>query len=446
VIAAPVGTETARRLDAVLAREQVSARVPTLVAGVVRDGGLTWAGVRGVPTPGEEGTLGTDRQYRVGSITKTFTAALVMQLRDEGALRLTDRLDDHVPGAPFGDRLLRDLLAHGSGIGAEPPGPWWERSPGVSYDELVARLQDARPRFSPGTRYHYSNLGYALLGQVVERLRQLTWQAALQTHLLDPLGMVRTSYHASPPAAAGRSVDPFSGVLTDEPAHDSGVMAPAGQLWSTVEDLSRWAAFLADPDAEILSPDTVAEMTVAHAGTPDGLAAGAYGLGLRLAHVGGRVYTGHTGSVPGFLAGLFVDRGARRGAVCLANGGHGLRTQGLPLDLLATLDELEPAIPAPWLPTGELPPSADGLLGLWYWGTMPFTLSYADGVLAARGLDDAEIWCTFRLAEGDGLIGASGYFAGEPMTVVRRSDGLVGHLECATFVFTRTPYDPDAGF
>src|SRR3954452_13768741 len=92
---------TAHRLLARVAEAQASARVPSLVAGVVRDGGLAWSAGRGrvagaAPTP--------DTQYRIGSISKTFTAVLVMRLRDEGALALTDPYGDHVPGAPFGER------------------------------------------------------------------------------------------------------------------------------------------------------------------------------------------------------------------------------------------------------------------------------------------------------------------------------------------------------
>ena len=112
---------TAHRLLARVAEAQASARLPSLVAGVVRDGGLAWSGGRGrvdgaPPTP--------DTQYRIGSISKTFTALLVMRLRDEGALKLTDPFADHVPGAPFGDRTVGQLLSQGAGVQAETNGEW----------------------------------------------------------------------------------------------------------------------------------------------------------------------------------------------------------------------------------------------------------------------------------------------------------------------------------
>src|SRR3954469_22816768 len=94
---------TAYRLLSRLAEAQAGARLPSLVGGIVRDGGLAWSGGRGRV---DGAPPGSDTQYRIGSITKTFTALLVMRLRDEGALKLTDRFDEHVTGTPFGDRTV----------------------------------------------------------------------------------------------------------------------------------------------------------------------------------------------------------------------------------------------------------------------------------------------------------------------------------------------------
>jgi hypothetical protein len=185
-------------------------------------------------------------------------------------------------------------------------------------------------------------------------------------------------------------------------------------------------------------------MTAGHSGSPDGVAAGSYGLGLRLAVSGDRSYLGHTGSVPGFIAGLFVDRARRTGAVCLANGGEGVRAQGFPIDLLHLLEELEPTVPPAWTPNVEVPPAVQDVLGLWFWGNQASTMSYEDGRIVVRVVRQGLPWCTFRLDESGRILGATGYFAGERLTAVRRDDGSVGHLECATFVFTRTPYDPEA--
>ena len=143
-MAEPVLPTTARPLLARTARVQREGRAPSLVAGVVRDGGLAWSTGRGdVPEPH------TDVQYRLGSISKTVTAIAVMRLRDEGRLHLDDALDQHLPGTPFGDRTIGQLLSHLAGAAAESPGGWWERTPGGSLDDLALTLGRRRPRRGP---------------------------------------------------------------------------------------------------------------------------------------------------------------------------------------------------------------------------------------------------------------------------------------------------------
>lgn len=439
---------TARRLLARTAAEQINGRLPSVVAGVVRDGELVWSGSRGAVDSGDGvSPPSADTQYRIGSITKVMTAILVMQLRDEGALHLTDRVGDHLPGVAYGDRSIRELLSHSSGMQAEPPGPWWERSLGVSFASLADRLDDADAALPTGQEYHYSNVAFALLGELVARARGESWASALRSRLLVPLEMNRTTYAASTPAATGFSVDTFTGELTDEPSHDAGAMAPAGQLWSTVADLGRLAGFFTAPDESVLTPDTVAEMTVGQIGIPDGSAAGSYGLGLRLAVANGRSYLGHTGSVPGFLAGMFVDRERGAAGVCVANGGDGLRAQAFPIELMDLLEEHEPVIPAAWAPTVVVPPTVRAVMGLWYWGNTALTIGYEGERIVARMLADGcagQPWCTFRVDDAAGVRGATGYFTGERLHVVRRPDGTVSHLECATFIFTHRPYDASA--
>src|SRR3982750_1174197 len=158
----PVLPSTARTLLARTARVQRDGRAPSLVAGVVRDGGLAWSAGRGdVPEPH------TDVQYRLGSISKTVTAVAVMRLRDEGRGHLDDPPDRHPPGGSLAD------LA-------------------VSEDDVV--LGAAR-------RFHYSNLGFGLLGELVARARGTSWEDAVRAEVLAPLGMHRTSPRPDPPAA-----------------------------------------------------------------------------------------------------------------------------------------------------------------------------------------------------------------------------------------------------
>lgn len=438
---------TAVQLQHVIAVEQATGRLPSLVAGVVRNRDLAWVGARGsVVRLDRSAAAGQDTQYRIGSITKTMTALLVMQLRDAGALDLSDPLSVHLPGTAYGDRTIRQLLAHSAGIPAEPPGSWWERSPGVSFAELTGRLNSDEAALPVARQYHYSNLAFGLLGEVVARRRAMSWFDALDAHLLQPLGMSRTTYSASPPSAEGFSVQAFADALTREPSQDTQSMAPAGQLWSTIEDLARYAAFLVCPQEHVIGPATLDEMTTLQSGTPEEGLTAAYGLGFRLASAAERTVVGHTGSMPGFLAGLFVDRERRTAAICLANATAGMRCQGLPLDLLATLDRNEPNAPQEWRPVGEVPADISEILGLWHWGETALLLSFegSELVMAVAAAGNARAADRYRSVGPGRFLGVSGYHTGELLRVVRAPDGAVSHLECATFVYTRRPYDSNA--
>ena len=108
-------------------------------AGLVRGGQLVWSDSRGTLTGRPDGVpADSNTQYRIGSITKTFVAVCVLRLRDQGHLDLGDRFEDHVPGSEFGRATIAQLLTHTSGLQAETNGPWWERTPGGSWTELMA--------------------------------------------------------------------------------------------------------------------------------------------------------------------------------------------------------------------------------------------------------------------------------------------------------------------
>lgn len=433
---------TALRLQRLLATDQVAGRLPSVVAGVVRGGDLVWTGSHGEVTGADQ--PGPDLQYRIGSITKTLVAVVVLQLRDEGALALSDRLDRHLPevGA-YGDRSLRTLLSHSSGMHAEPAGDWWERTPGGSFAELAQRLADVAAPFEVGATFHYTNVAFGLLGEVVARTTGAPWFDAVRSRVLEPLGMRRTTYRPEPPYAQGFSVHHFAGTLDAEPSHDAGAMAPAGQIWSTVADLARYAAFLASGDDRVLGAGTLDEALTPQSGTLAGGLGGGYGLGFRLLATPDGVLVGHTGSMPGFLAGLFADRARGTAAVVLANGTAGLRCEALPADLLRTLESCEPTVPPPWRPATGVPPLVADVLGVWHWGNTAFGFGWTGEELVVTSLASGAEAHRFVFREG-ALVGSRGYHHGEPLDVVRDDSGAVRHLVCSTFVYTRSPYDPRA--
>jgi CubicO group peptidase (beta-lactamase class C family) len=427
--------------DALLARvalAQVEGRAPSTAVGVVRAGALVWQGLRGTLDGTPDGPVPTiHTQYRIGSITKTFTAVLVLQLRDAGALDLDDRIDRYLDDTPFGDVRIRDLLAHAGGLAAEPPVEWWERIPGVAWPELAAGFGDAQ-RLGPAGRFHYSNIGYAMLGELVARLTGVSWYEALRGRLLDPLDLYRTTDRPAEPAAPGLAVHPLADVLMTEAVQDHGAMAPAGQLWSTVADLARWSAFLAGDTAGLLDPTSLLQMRQSQSGVD---VDGGYGLGLQLIPAAGRRLVGHGGSVPGFVASIVVDPERGTAAVELANTTAGRPFCGV--ELLDLLERAEPTVVDAWTPAVDLPAEWADLVGLWHWGAAPYLIRLcgSDRLQLTPAVGDGRVSSFLRT--GDGWTGVDGYWAGEPLTAVGRSDGSVDHLDLGSFVFTRLPYDPE---
>jgi CubicO group peptidase (beta-lactamase class C family) len=452
-----VKPSTDEQLRTRVLREQSESRLPSVVAGLVRDGELVWSAGAGRVGPGS--VPDADVQYRCGSITKTFVAVQVMRLRDEGRLALTDRLEQHLPGA-FDGVTIAQLLAHAAGLRAETAGPWWERTAGGDFADLQARslqpddLAEAGPArlTRPGRRFHYSNVGFAVLGELVSRLRGMPWQQSLQEELLTPLGMTRTTSRPQAPHADGFAVHPYADVLLPEPEHDGGAMAPAGQLWTTVADLAKWMIFLGGPAAGkahngtvLLDPATLAEMREPQAVDDRRAAAwtGAHGLGLQVWNSDGVRSFGHGGSMPGFLAIMRIDEATGDAQIVMANSTSGLRPS-LASDLAQMLEESEPRRAREWAPAAP----ADGILdalGAWFWGPSAF-------VLRANGSSELELEAAppggrsarFR-PNGDGTwTGLDAYYSGEQLRIVAGADGKPAYLNLASFIFSRTPYDPAA--
>ena len=432
---------TRRSLLHRLARGQVDGRSPSMVGGVAREGQLVWCEGRGLV----EGAPPTaDTQYRIGSISKTFVAVLVMRLRDEGLVDLAEPLDTYLPGTLAGDRRVGELLAHTAGVASETPPPWWERVPGNVRPELADILGPDPLKHPAGRRFHYSNPGYGLLGALVGRLRGEPWSDVLNREVLEPLRMTRTTLMPQSPHAQGWAVHPWADVLLPEPAHDAGLMAPAGQLWSTAHDLARFAALLMDGDDRVLSSSTVAEMRVPASPAEGGTGSGGYGLGLQLAP-GRRPLAGHTGSMPGFLATLWFAPDDGVAGIALANATSGPAVGTIAADLLGIVADQEPRVPPSWAPLPDVDTHLLELTGPWYWGAAPLALRLrADRHLELTALHGTSRESRFRPAADGTWTGQDGYYTGETLRVVRDAAGEVTHLDLGSFVLTRRPY-PSTG-
>ena len=425
--------ETERALLHRLATAQREGRAPSVAGAVVRGGQRAWSHAI-------EAT--TDTQFRIGSLTKTFVAVLVMRLRDEGRLRLDDPLETHLADPPVRGVTIAQLLSHTAGLASETPPPWWERTPGEVRPEL-ADIVDPAPKHPAGWRFHYSNPGFGLLGAVVEALRGRPWPEALQVEVLDPLEMRRTSFLPQEPYARGYAVHPWADAVMPEAVQQTGLMAPAGQLWSTVDDLCRFVALVAGKADDVLSADTVAEMREPRSAPESESWEASYGLGVQLMRTPQRMMAGHTGSMPGFLCTLWVSVEDDVGAAVLANTTSGLAVGALAADLVGIVAEREPRIPEPWRPAAEVDAALLELVGPWYWGPTAYLLRQAGDLLDLSPLGAKGRSSRFRRIGPDAWRGLDGYYADEDLRVVRRPDGSVAKLDVGTFAFTRVPYDPD---
>jgi CubicO group peptidase (beta-lactamase class C family) len=427
-------------LDGRLAKAQAEQRMPSVSAAVFRGDKLVWQSTLGLADVESGAEATPDTQYRIGSITKTFTAVGVLQLRDAGELSLDDPLTKYLPESAHGPTLGR-MLAHASGLQREPPGEIWETMKAPGRDDLLSGTADAEQVLATGTWWHYSNLAFALLGEVVARAHGGTWEEALQERIVEPLGLTRTTSAAAAPAASGYFVQPYSDAATKEPDLDLGGSGAMGKLWSTTGDLARWGAFLAAGDDRVLGAATLEEMShvrtmVDHAGWTL-----AWGTGLELYRRGDRLFVGHGGAMPGHLAGLVVERKSGIGAAVLTNTGAGATPEALALDLAGAAIDALPASADMWRPESPPPAEIEPLLGPWWTEGNEVVLSWRNGRLEAKLLAGVPGRDTsyFEPDGEDRYRSVEGRERGELLRVVRDGAGEIEKLYFATYPMRREP-------
>ena len=364
-----------------------------------------------------------------------------MQLRDEGRLDLDDPIDEHLPSITRGGVSIRSMLAHVSGIQREPLGDVWETLVGPDREQLLAGFNDAERVGRPHHVFHYSNLAFSVLGELVAQLDGRAWEDSLRVRLLEPLGLARTTLGPAAPVVSGYFVPPYSDVLVPEPRFDVKALAPCAGLYSTANDLARWSAFVAAPPADVLSPDTLEEMLQPQIMIDPLRWGGAFGLGFMLMRSGQRIYAGHTGGFPGAITGVFTDRTARTGGVVLMNSSTAPDPAAFALELVDTVTDREPRIEPVWRPGPAVPPELAELLGVWFSEGAAFTFSVSQGVLQARAQSAPEHQppAVFERISSDLYRTESGRERGELLRISRNAQGEVIKLNWATYLVTRTP-------
>ena len=332
----PTFSDPARRARLASAFATIRARMPELARqvgapglawGVVIDGELAAAGTEGVHTPGGAAVT-TASVFRIASMTKSFTALAILALRDDGRLSLDDPVTRHVPefaavAVPTRDSppiTIRHLLTHGEGFPED--NPWGDRQLAVSDATLNSWLARGLPfSTAPGTTFEYSNYGFALLGRVVTNASGMPYDRFIRTRILEPLGMRATVWDIRdvPDGRLAYGHRRQGRGWVTEHALDHGAFGAMGGLYTTIDDLSRYVAFMLaawpprdDDDPGPVRRSSVREMQLGqrHSGLSvsrpetDGkmsVATRAYGYGLGasedclFSHV-----VSHGGGLPGY--------------------------------------------------------------------------------------------------------------------------------------------------
>lgn len=242
--------------------------VPAMTVGIIRDGKLV--SVKGYGTSADAQRIDANTVFRVGSITKVFTATAVLRLRDEGRLSLDDPVSKHLP--TLADRLspkgkepvrVRHLLQHSSGIPTLGDGSLdWTQGPAITETQLLTSVANVTLNFQPGTKSEYSNVGMALAGVVVARASGTSYRSYVDENIIRPLRMTMTKWDRDGFSAQ----EVFPGYVRDgkvfkipENYWVLGAVEPAGGLYSTVADMARFLSFQASPES---APTVLAAKTV----------------------------------------------------------------------------------------------------------------------------------------------------------------------------------------
>jgi len=317
-------------LEAWLEAQRVARALPGMSIGIVHDQALVWSGGFGWADVERREVATADTLYRIGSITKLFTATALLILRDAGQLTLDDPLATHLPwfqmkaAAPeAGNITIRHLLTHTSGLPREGAFPYFTDSRFPSIDDIRARLPAQERPLPTETRWKYSNLGATLAGEVVAAVAGEPYVDFVRRRILEPLGMTATLVASPAPDHPRLATGYARRLLGSAPApfNDLRGLTAAGNMTTSVADLARFAMLQlrggAAGGAQILSGRTLAEMHRVHWLEPDWQAG--WGLGFRILRIRGKTLVGHGGSVRGFRSNLQICPADKVAVVAFVN-------------------------------------------------------------------------------------------------------------------------------
>ena len=361
IVAASVADLIARcsAIDSMVAAEFAKHPTGSVTIGVVSGNQLVWNRSYGNADMEKKLPADKDTIYRIGSITKMFTALMLEQLVDAGKVHLSDPVEKYFPEVKtvegrFADAppiTLVQLAKHTSGLDREPadmdkyvqgPVSEWEKT-------LIAALPHTSYAVEPGTQFSYSNIGYAILGATLARAAGEPYTDYLPKHIFTPLGMSHTALVFSPEMlphlSKGYEVGPAGKLNADDAQREHqngrGYKVPNGAIYTTVVGLGRFASFLMGEGPDTVLKAAVLEKNLAQSATQADFAlSSGYTLGGQITRRDNYVAFGHGGGVAGYQAGLQINRDAKVAVIVLANAiGETVATGDLALKALDMLSK-----------------------------------------------------------------------------------------------------------
>lgn len=341
VVVAPVASLRPKlpEIDSMISAELARLPVGSVTAGVVAGKDLIWSKSYGDADIEKKIPADVDTVYRIGSITKMFTALMLEQLVDAGKVHLSDPVEKYFPEIKlvqgrFPDAppiTLIQLATHTSGLGREPDdSAIYTKGPVADWEKtLIAALPHTHHIHEPGTRFSYSNIGYAILGAALSRAAGEPYAEYVPKHIFQPLGMTHSALERNsamlPHLAKGYMVMGPKEVDSETPQRENetgrGYKVPNGAIYTTVGDMAHFASFLLDQGPEsVLKTATLKSFQTEMIVPADVGLNGGYGIGFDIERRDGYVAFEHGGAVAGYTAMLIINRSKGIGVIVLSNG------------------------------------------------------------------------------------------------------------------------------
>ncbi len=324
-----------RLLEVWLDAQQAYEDIPGLSMAVVHDQGVLWKGAFGYADRARQAQATPQTMYSICSISKLFTSIGVMQLRDQGVLRLDDAVGDHLswfdikqvyPESP--PIAIERVLTHSAGLPRESDYPYWS-APDYHFptrEQVIERVSSQETLYPSAKYYQYSNLGLTLAGEVVAAASGMPYADYVQRNILDPLGMGDTSPEIPKEQqgkrfAMGYGAQKREGERSELTFFQVRGIAPAAGFASTVEDLAKFASWqfrlLGEGGKEVLSANTLREMQRVHWLDPDWETT--RGLGFSIWRTDEVTFVGHGGGCPGFRSHFMLQTDEKFAAIVMTN-------------------------------------------------------------------------------------------------------------------------------